>query len=147
MNTEHPIHRVMSEHAPRGSDDPCYVPWWAKGGYARRNGTKYTTEEGSTVEAGRVVTEGHGRRSEGERLPEYRPQAQNATEGRGKATARVPRAPDEVRQMLQDNPSRQQRVALCHKWGIDPGLLDNAPNAGVATMRLANALRRKMAQE
>jgi hypothetical protein len=35
------------------------------------------------------------------------------------------------------------RVALCNEYGIDPAILD-APNNGVATMRLLNALRKTL---
>jgi len=42
---------------------------------------------------------------------------------------------------VQECDGRAARVALCKRWKINPAILD-APNAGVATMRLLNALRK-----
>lgn len=145
----HPIHAVMTEHAPRGTDDPCYVPWWAKGEYARKNGTKYKTEEGSTIEAGRVVTEGHGRRSEPAPVSKYRETTESATETPRKASETPSRAPrtlpattdDQAAELVATYRDRKGREFLCKKYGIDPGILD-APNPGIQSMRLRNALRR-----
>lgn len=145
----HPIHAVMVEHAPRGTDDPCYVPWWAKGEYARKNGTKYKTEEGSTVDAGRVVTEGHGRRSEPAPVSKYHPAPEKATETPRKASETPSRAPrtlpattdDQAAELVATYRDRKGREFLCKKYGIDPGILD-APNPGIQSMRLRNALRR-----
>lgn len=137
----------LDEHAPRPAGDPDYVPYWAKGEYARRNGTRYTTESGVTVTAG-VVTEGSRRREEGEELYKYRPPVQKATEvprrgsERHQKAARTPREPDLVDQLLKINKTLDARTVLCKSYGIDPGILTSAPNPGVATMRLANALRK-----
>jgi hypothetical protein len=43
--------------------------------------------------------------------------------------------------LVQGCEGRAARVALCRRYKIDPTILD-APNAGVATMRLLNALRK-----
>lgn len=145
----HPIHAVMVEHHPRGTDDPCYVPWWAKGEYARKNGTKYTTEEGSAVDAGRVVTEGHGRRSEPAPVSKYRPEPEKATETPRKpeeTPSRVTRTlpvttDDQAAELVATYRDRKGREFLCRKYGLDPGILD-APNAGIQSMRLRNALRK-----
>lgn len=138
----HPIHAVVTEHAPRGTDDPCYVPWWAKGAYARKNGTKYTTEEGSTVEAGRVLTEGHGRRSEPEPLSKYRPDPVSVSETPRKVRETPPKVQEDLAaELVATYRTREARAKLCAKYRIDPGILD-APNPGIQSMRLRNALRR-----
>ena len=45
----------LTEHSPRPVADPNYVPWWAKGEYARANGTKYTTESGVVIVGGKAT--------------------------------------------------------------------------------------------
>lgn len=148
----HPIHDVMTEHNPRGTDDPCYVPWWAKGEYAKKNGTKYVTEEGSVIESGRVVVEGHGRRPERPPVSKYPETPESASETPRKASEgyqKTPRtlpptpaaADDLAAELVSTYRTREARVKLCAKYGIDPGILD-APNAGIQSMRLRNALRR-----
>lgn len=141
------IHAVLGEHNPRPTGDPAYVPYWAKGEYARRNNTKYTTEEGSTIESGRVVKEGHG--SAREALAVYRPQAglESGSETPRKAqerhSARV-RTLDLAATLVSACEDIHAKRALARQHGIEPGVLDGAPNAGVASMRLVNALRRKL---
>lgn len=148
----HPIHDVMTEHNPRGTDDPCYVPWWAKGEYAKKNGTKYVTEEGSVIESGRVVVEGHGRRPERPPVSKYLETPESASETPRKASEGYQKAPrtlpptpaaadDLAAELVSTYRTREARVKLCAKYGIDPGILD-APNAGIQSMRLRNALRR-----
>ena len=132
------------EHAPRPAGDPDYVPYWAKGEYARQNGTKYTTESGVTIVAGEV-TEGSPRRSEARELSKYPPQAQKAKETPSVASERVrkaPRTPDLVDQLLAVHRTLDARTVLCRSYGVDPAILTTAPNPGVASMRLANALRK-----
>ena len=130
---------ALEEHAPRPAGDPDYVPWWAKGEYAKKNGTKYTTESGVVIESGwatgRVPM--HLRREPVLTPP---PAPASATETPRKP-ARVPREPDAAQRLVAECAGRSERVALCKKHGIDPAILD-APNAGVATMRLLNALRK-----
>lgn len=130
---------ALDEHAPRPTGDPDYVPWWAKGEYAKKNGTKYTTESGVVIEAGwatgRVPM--HLRR---EPVPTPRPTPASATETPRKP-ARTPREPDRAQRLVAECAGKSERVALCKQHGIDPKILD-APNAGVATMRLLNALRK-----
>ena len=143
----HEIHTVVSEHSPRPTGDPMYVPYWAKGEYARRNRTKYTTEEGSTIEAGQVVKEGHGSARKGQ--PVYQPQCEakrgtetprRAEEGRSKAS----RTLDLAATLVKMCSGAEEKRALARKHGLDPAILDNAPNPGVASMRLVNALRKAL---
>jgi hypothetical protein len=127
---------ALQEHAPRPAGDPDYVPWWAKGEYARKNGTKYTTESGIVVVAGEV----QGRVSTTPRVLAPQPAPASATETPRKP-ARTPRELDKAQQLVAECPWKSERVGLCKQYGIDPAILD-APNAGVATMRLLNALRK-----
>jgi hypothetical protein len=131
----------LLEHHPRPAGDPDYVPWWAKGEYAARLVTKYATESGVIVEAG-FVTGRVPRHARVESVPEPRAAAPSATETPRKAP-RVPREPDAAQRAVAECNGKSERVALCKKHGIDPAILD-APNAGVATMRLLNALRKAM---
>lgn len=150
--TAHPIHAVMAEHNPRGTNDPCYVPWWAKGEYAKRNGTRYTTAEGSVIERGRVIKEGYGRHPEPASVSEYHrdPPSASETPRKGSEThqkaprtlpATPPAADDLAAELVSTYKTRDGRLQLCEKYGIDPGILD-APNAGIQSMRLRNAIRR-----
>lgn len=119
-----------TEHAPRPAGDPDYVPYWAKGEYARKNGYSYTTESGHTLREGTVV---------GHREPTPR------TVQAPRALPPVPKAArplDTVQSLLVIHKDRESRLALCAAWGIDPAIFTGAPNPGVAAMRLANALRR-----
>jgi len=135
-----------TEHSPRPSGDCNYVPWWAKGEYARKNGTKYTTESGVVLIAG--VATG--------RLPVApkpapvltpQPRVQSATETPRKASATPARpTPDPVAQLLAVHRTRDARLALCEQYGVNPSIFTGAPNPGVAAMRLANALRLKLSK-
>lgn len=119
-----------TEHAPRPSGDPDYTPYWAKGEYARKNGYSYTTESGHTLREGTVV---------GHREPVPR------TVQAPRALPPVPKAArplDTVQSLLAIHRTREERLALCAKFGVDPAIFTGAPNPGVAAMRLANALRR-----
>ncbi len=129
----------LMEHHPRPPGDPDYVPWWARGEYAARMVTKYCTESGVIVEAGFVTGRipSHMRR---EPVPEPQPTPASATEVPRKAP-RVPREPDAAQRLVAECAGKSERVALCKRHGLDPAMLD-APNPGVATMRLLNALRR-----
>jgi hypothetical protein len=147
------IDQVLTEHNPRGTDDPLYLPWWAKGEYARKNGTKYRLSDGSCIEAGRIVSRGTGslrKPSEIARVLTPQPSAQKASETPLRAfrtpskPVQTPRELDAVAQLLADNRTPESRLALCAQYGVDPAILTNAPNPGVASMRLANALRAKL---
>lgn len=130
---------ALDEHNPRPAGDPDYVPWWAKGEYAKKNGTKYTTESGVVIESGwatgRVPM--HLRRDP---VPTPQPAPASATET-PRRPARVPREPDAAQRLVAECNGGAEKIALCKKYGLDPAILD-APNAGVATMRLLNALRK-----
>lgn len=147
------IDQVLAEHAPRGTDDPLYLPWWAKGEYARKNRTKYQLSDGTAIDAGRVVSRGTGslrKPSEIARVPTPQPRAPKASETPLRAfrtpskPTRTPRELDYVARLLAANQTPESRLALCALWSIDPTILTNAPNPGVASMRLANALRAKL---
>ena len=74
--------------------------------------------------------------------PECAPLRGSETPREARATPpRVEAPADRARQLVQECDGRAARVALCKRFKIDPAILD-APNAGVATMRLLNALRR-----
>jgi hypothetical protein len=47
-----------------------------------------------------------------------------------------------VDELLRVHRTLDSRVVLCHAYGVDAAILRDAPNPGVASMRLANALRR-----
>lgn len=129
----------LTEHSPRPSGDPDYVPYWAKGEYARANGTSYTTESGVTIVGGKAT----GRLPVAPRpAPVLTPQpaAPSAPETPRKPT-RVPREPDAAQRLVAECNGGAEKIALCKRYGLDPAILD-APNAGVATMRLLNALRK-----
>ena len=135
----------LNEHSPRPVADLDYVPWWAKGEYARANGTKYTTESGVTIVGGKAT----GRLPVAPRpapVPKAQPRAASVPETPRKAPVTPPkpaRTPDLVAQLLAVHKSREARLGLCAKYGVDPAIFTNAPNPGVAAMRLANALRAK----
>jgi hypothetical protein len=57
---------------------------------------------------------------------------------------RTPKELDTVAQLLAIHRSSESRLALCSQYGVDPTILTGAPNPGVASMRLANALRAKL---
>lgn len=74
--------------------------------------------------------------------PECAPPSATETPRKPSATPSSAAAPtDRARQLVEQCDGRAARVALCKRYKIDPAILD-APNAGVATMRLLNALRR-----
>lgn len=140
----HPADAALTEHCPRPAGDPYYVPWWAKGEYARKNGTKYTLPDGTTIAAGQIVTRGHGRAIEPVRVYQPRATSPSATETPRVAPTiprKAPKEPDAAQLLVAECNGRSERAALCKRYGIDPAILD-APNPGVATMRLLNALRK-----
>lgn len=144
------VEQVLAEHRPRSGDDPLYIPWWAKGEYAARVGTKWAMPDGTKIEGGQVVRRGSGAfpsASKAEELYQPRPLAASAreTRERGKTTpSRAKRAPDRVDELLQEHRTLDARTVLCIQHGIDPAILRDAPNPGVASMRLANALRKAL---
>lgn len=132
------------EHTPRPAGDPDYVPYWAKGEFARTRGTKYVTESGVTIVAGEV-TEGRRRRVEVPAVSRPLPEVENARKTPSVAPEgyrKQEKTLDLVGQLLQQHRTLDARTVLCKAYGIDPAILTTAPNPGVASMRLANALRR-----
>ena len=80
----------------------------------------------------------------GMQLYSVQPGIESVSETPREARATPPRveAPtDRARQLVLECDGRAARVTLCKRFKIDPAILD-APNAGVATMRLLNALRK-----
>jgi len=134
---KHPIHAALAEHAPRAGDDPLYVPWWAKDPKAEFS---WSLTDGTLIRAGKVVREGTGK------FTERPPAPVRAETVEVRIRARIDhersKSGDAVLELVRANPRREQRGALCEKYGVDPAILDGAPNPGVATMRLVNALRR-----
>jgi len=131
-----------TEHAPRPAGDPDYTPYWARGEFARKNGYSYTTESGYTIRAGEVAEH----REPAPRAPqtEHREPAPRTVQA-VRALPPVPkaaRALDAVQSLLIIHKTREERLVLCAKYGVDPAIFTGAPNPGVAAMRLANALRR-----
>ena len=76
-------------------------------------------------------------------VPKAQPRVASVSETPRKAPA-TPREPDLAQQLVAKCPFPVLRVALCNEYGIDPAILLDAPNNGVATMRLLNALRKAL---
>jgi hypothetical protein len=142
------VEQVLAEHCPRPGDDPLYIPWWSKGEYARAKGTKWAMPDGTQIVGGRIVVRGSGAfpsASKAEPLSKPQPPVQKRSETptRAPATpARSKRPLDRVDELLQEHRTLDARTVLCFQHGINPAILRDAPNPGVASMRLANALRK-----
>ena len=137
MNT---VDQALLEHAPRGTSDPLYIPWWAKGEYAAKNGTKFQLADGTSIVSGKIVVRGTG---DFTRAPAAR---QVLTPQPGTLSARqTPRkpskTPDEAQRILAEHRTPEERLALCKRYSLDPAMLDG-PNPGVVSMRIVNALRK-----
>ena len=119
----------LDDHFPAPAGDPNYVPWWARGEYARRNGTSYTTESGVSIANGTVVGERPKRAVEAVPVPTPPPVPAKRSE--------APRKPV----------TPQLDVARLRSMAANYGLRDDvwkeSPNMGVAVMRLKNAARKK----
>jgi len=131
------VQAALDQHEPRPVGDPLYAPYWARGAYAAKAGTSYTMADGTKLVGGRIVVLGSA--SGPLELSKYRPQPEKAAEVPRKPAARVL---DVVGQLLQEHRTPEQRQKLCRKHGIDWSIVATAPNPGVGTMRLANALRK-----
>lgn len=112
----------LDDHFPAPAGDPNYVPWWARGEYARRNGTTYTTESGVSIVAGAVV----GERSPVAQVPAPQPPTPKRLE--------APREPCLDAARLR---------AMATAYGFTDAVWAKSPNMGVAIMRIRNAARRK----
>jgi hypothetical protein len=135
----HPIHAALAEHAPRAGDDPLYVPFWAKD---TKTDFSWSLTDGTLIRAGRVVREGTGKFTERAPAPVRAVPVEVRIRARLDHERTKAKASDVVLELVRAHPGREQRAALCEKYGIDPAILNGAPNPGVATMRLVNALRR-----
>ena len=107
---------ALDAHDPISGPD--YVPWWARGEYARKMQTSYTTESGVSVVHGEVTGRKKVVKEKIERKIEE------------KSTVEVP------------NLSLPE---LCDKYGLSHDLYKTAPNGGVASMRVRNAIRKLLA--
>lgn len=102
------VQAALDAHAPISG--PNYVPWWARGEYARKMHTSYITESGISVVAGKVV-------------------------------GRVREEPVRISAPLKPrNAPKESLEELCAKYNLDPNLMLTAPNKGVASMRIRNAI-------
>jgi hypothetical protein len=135
----HPIHAALAEHAPRAGDDPLYVPWWAKD---PKTEFSWSLTDGTLIRAGKVVREGTGKFTERPPAPVRAETVEVRVRARIDHDRAKAKSSDVVLELVRAHPNRGQREALCEKYGIDPAILNGAPNPGVATMRLVNALRR-----
>jgi hypothetical protein len=135
----HPIHAALAEHAPRAGDDPLYVPFWAKD---PKSDFSWSLTDGTLIRAGRVVREGTGKFTERAPAPVRAETVEVRIRARLDHERTKAKSSDVVLELVRAHPNRGQREALCEKYGIDPAILNGAPNPGVATMRLVNALRR-----
>jgi hypothetical protein len=134
------VDQALTEHAPRGTMDPLYIPWWAKGEYAAKNGTKFRLADGTSIVGGRIVVRGTGDFTKAPVAAQVlipQPRASRATLTPRKA----PKAPDEAQQILAAHRTPEERLALCKRYSLDPAILIG-PNAGVVSMRIVNALRK-----
>jgi len=112
----HEVVNALSAHEPISGPD--YVPWWARGAYAKKHGTTYTTESGVTVHCGDAT----GRKSEVKEKIERKASQQSDVD-----------IPD------------LSLPELCDKYGLPHELYTTAPNGGVAAMRVRNAVRKILA--
>lgn len=152
MTPRERLQAALDEHHPRPVGDPLYVPYWAKGAYARAHGTSYTLEDGSVVRAGEIMQMGTGASrsaSSAAELPKYRAGVERSSEVPAVRPATPSRderppakEPDAVAKLLREHSTPEQRRALCERYGIDWTTIASAPNPGVGSMRLANALRK-----
>lgn len=154
MTPRERLQAALAEHNPRPVGDPHYVPYWAKGAYARAHGTSYTLEDGSVVRGGEIAHMGTGASrsaSSAAELLKYRAGVERSSEVPSVRPATLSRSerppakePDAVAKLLQEHRTPEQRRALCERHGIDWTTVTSAPNPGVGSMRLANALRRAL---
>jgi hypothetical protein len=108
------VQAALAAHAPISGPD--YVPWWAKGEYARIHRHEYVTQSGVSVIAGEIA---------------------------GKAKV-VKEKIERVVKPEIDIPDLSL-PELCDKYNLPHDLYQSAPNGGVATMRVRNAIRRLLA--
>ena len=105
---------TLAAHAPISGPD--YVPWWAKGEYARIHRHEYVTQSGVSVVSGEVA---------------------------GKAKVVKEKIERAVKPEI--NIPDLSLSELCDKYNLPHDLYRSAPNGGVATMRVRNAVRKLLA--
>jgi hypothetical protein len=134
------VNIALAEHAPRGTADPLYIPWWAKGEYAAKNSTKFRLADGTSIVGGAIVVRGTGDFTKAPVAAQVlTPQPRTSS---GSATPRkAPKAPDEAQRILAAHRTPEERLTLCKRYSLDPAILIG-PNAGVVSMRIVNALRK-----
>lgn len=108
------VQAALDAHAPISGPD--YVPWWAKGAFAKANGHSFITESGVSIVNGEIIGRARVVKEKIER----------------------PRTP------VIDVPDLTL-PELCDKYGLPHDLYQSAPNGGVATMRVRNAVRKLLA--
>jgi len=121
----------LDDHFPAPAGDPNYVPWWAKGEYARHNGTSYTTESGVSIANGVMVGERPEKVAEAAPVPTPSPTPMKRSETPRKSTTTTPQL-DTVRLR-----------SMAAGYGLRDDVWKESPNMGVAVMRLKNAARKK----
>ena len=131
---------ALAEHAPRGTADPLYIPWWAKGEYAAKNGTKYRLADGTSIIGGKIVVRGTGDFTKAPAAGQVLT-PQPGTRSARETPRKAPKAPDEAQRILAEHRDPAARLALCKRYSLDPAILIG-PNAGVVSMRIVNALRK-----
>jgi hypothetical protein len=137
--------QALHSHTPAPQGCPTYIPWFAKGEYARRHGTTWTFPDGTMVRGGEIVKRGHGRLVGADPVSKPQPTPEKRSETPRKASEIPPktiRTSDQAQVLWSQCNGRTERAALLSRHGIDPTIMDNAPNPGVASMRGLNALRR-----
>lgn len=108
------VQAALDAHAPISGPD--YVPWWAKGEYARVHRHEYVTGSGVSIVAGEIA-------------------------GRTKI----------VKEKIERTVKPEIDIPdlslpeLCDKYDLPHDLYQSAPNGGVATMRVRNAVRKILA--
>ena len=137
--------QALTSQNPEPVGSPAYIPWWAKGEYTRKNGTRWEFPDGTTVKGGQIVTRGHGRHVEVAPVstPHPTPEKRSETPSvRPEIPRKAPKTPDRAQILWSGCNGVCDRMVLLKSHGIDPKILLNAPNPGVASMRGLNALRR-----
>lgn len=136
---------ALTDQNPEPVGSPAYIPWWAKGAYAAKNGTQWDFPDGTKVRGGKIQTRGHGRPVKAEPVSTPHPTPEKRSETPSVASEippKAPRTPDRAQALWSECNGRVERAALLQRHGIDPAILLDAPNPGVASMRGLNALRR-----
>lgn len=143
---------AVDEHAPRTVGDPFYIPWWAKVPKLDGEPKTYRAWDGTEIQGGKIVTRGSSFRGFEATMRQPQKVVRNETPPPSLPEVLPLRSKPAVKANIPDWASEALREAgkcpdarakLCSLHGIDyAALVAGAPNAGVATMRIVNALRR-----